>query len=150
MKSFYLTITPDHQIKGEKLFLQAVRSNKPGYYRYDQYSLNKRSNQQNRYVHVCFTLAQKGLYDSGYEKITTPESAKAWYKNHFLKIDAVNEKTGEVYEYVRHTSELSKDEMTEFIDRMRDYSLEFTGVYIPTPEEYLQNIERYDLVSLAS
>lgn len=150
MKSFYLTISPDNQIKGEKLLLQALRSNRPGFYRLDQYSLNKRSNQQNRYVHVCFTLAQKGLYDAGYDKVTTSQAAKDWYKNHFLKIEAVNEKTAEQYDYIRHTSELSKEEMGEFIDRVRDYALEFTGVYIPTPDEYLQNIERYDLVALAT
>ncbi len=35
-----------------------------------------------------------------------------------------------------------------FIDRVRDYALEYTGVYIPTPDEWKQNVQKYDLVSM--
>lgn len=148
MKTIFVEITPDHKIKGENLFMMAFRGLKPGRYRADVFSTNKRSLSQNAYEHVCFTLAQKGLYNAGYEEIKTMEQAKAWYKEQYLTIERPNVKTGELYKVVRRTRDLSKDETTEFIDMVRRDSLEYTGVYIPTPEEWRENLSKYDLVAL--
>lgn len=137
-------------VKGEALLMKAFHRLPKGRYKCSLKSVTKRSLNQNSYIHVCFTLAQKGLYDAGWEYVTTPRKAKDEYKKMFLTIEVVNKHTGEVKPYTRHTSELTKEEMTEFINQVRDYALEYTGVYIPTPEEYKANYKKYDLVTLAA
>lgn len=149
MKEFVVTITQDHQIKGEHLLLKAYRNLKPGRYRNELYCLNKRSLNQNAYEHVVFTLSQKGLYDQGYSEIRTMDDAKLFYKKMFLTYNAYNELTGEEYPVTRSTSELSKDETSVFIDQIREHQLEWCGVHIPTPDEWKQNVNRYDLVGLS-
>lgn len=149
MKEFFVNITHDHQIKGEGLLIRAFKNLKPGRYRCELYSTTKRSLSQNAYEHVCFTLAQKGLYDMGYSEIRTMEDAKDFYKKLFLTVKAVNEQTGEQYEYVRRTRDLDKEENTVFIEQIREHCLEWTGIYIPTPDEYRQQFSKYDLVQLA-
>lgn len=149
MKTFFVDITEDHTIKGEHLLLKAFRNLKKGRYRCDLFATNKRSLNQNAYEHVVFTLTQKGLRDGGYENIRTMEDAKDFYKQLFLTVEAINEQTGELYKVVRRTRDLSVDETSEFIDRIREHQLEWFGNYIPTPEEWKQNIPKYNLVALA-
>ncbi len=149
MIEFITEITQDHTIKGEALFLKALRGVKPGRYRHELYCLNKRSNLQNAYEHVVFTLAVKGLRDMGYGEIRTKEDSKKFYKDLFLTIERPNTQTGELYKVHRHTSELSKDETSNFIEQIREHQLEWAGVNIPTPDEYKATQNRYDLVALA-
>lgn len=149
MKQVHFEVTKEGQLKGEALLLKALKQ-KPGRFRMEIYTLNKRSLPQNNYLHVVFTLAQKGLYGAGYRHITTMQAAKDWFKARHLTVEAVNEQTGEVYKYVRHTSDLPKDEMAVFIDTVRDECLEFLGVYIPTPDEYRNNYSKWDLSTIAA
>lgn len=149
MKEFVVHISADHQIKGEPLLLKALRQQKPGLYRAELYSLNKRSINQNSYLHVVFTLSVKGLRDMGYNEIHDMEDAKDFYKRLYLTIERPNVLTGEVYPVKRKTSLLSKDEATEFIERIREHQLEWGGNYIPTANEYKQNSEKWGLVGLA-
>jgi hypothetical protein len=149
MKEFFVNVTSDHQIKGEHLLLKALKSQKPGMYRAELYSLNKRSLNQNSYLHAVFTLCVKGLRDMGYNEIYDMEDAKTFYKNLYLAYQAPNVMTGEMYPVIRKTSQLSKDEMGVFIDRIRENQLEFGGNYIPTPEEWKQNNEKWSLAGLA-
>ena len=148
MIQFYLDITPEAQVKGEALFLKGLKQQKPGRYRVDLYHLNKRSNLQNAYEHVVFTLAVKGLRDLGYEEIRTMEDAKKFYKDLFLTIEKPNVQTGEMYKVHRSTAELSKDETSNFIEQIREHQLEWAGVLIPTPEQYKEEMQKYHLVSL--
>ncbi len=148
MSQFTIEIK-DNQVVGEALLFKLLRSQKSGRYRCELYSLDKRSLNQNSYMHTVFSIAQKGLYDAGYENIRTPQAAKDFYKQHFLTVETFNKQTGEVYKYIRHTSELPKEEMSFFIEDVRNYSLEYTGCYIPTSDEYLADYNRYDLVALA-
>jgi hypothetical protein len=156
MKEFFIEIvegkkdSSENEIKGEALLLRAYRRLKKGRYRCQLYSTNKRSLNQNSYVHCVFNLARIALYNGGYKHITTMEAAKWWFKERHLKAEAVNEVTGEVYQFIRRTRDLSKDEMSSFIDTVRDECLEFLGTYIPTPDEYKANYNKYDLVTLAA
>lgn len=149
MKTFFIHITQDKEIKGEHLLLKALRSQKPGVYRAELYSMNKRSSQQNRYEHAVFSLCVKGLRDGGYNEIYDLEDAKLFYKQLFLTIERPNVMTGEIYKVLRKTSLLSKDETTEFIDRIREHQLEWFGNYIPTADEYKANQEKWSLAGLA-
>jgi hypothetical protein len=150
LKEFTVTITEDHQIKGEGLLLKAYRNLKPGTYKNQLTSLNRRSLNQNAYIHVVFTLCQKGLLDGGYSEIRTMQDAKDFYKKLFLKpIECVNEQTGEVYEVDQRTSTLTKEEMAVFIQQVLDHQLEWFGNYIPDSNEWKNNINKYDLVGLS-
>jgi hypothetical protein len=101
MKEFFVNVTSDHQIKGEHLLLKALKSQKPGMYRAELYSLNKRSLNQNSYLHAVFTLCVKGLRDMGYNEIYDMEDAKTFYKNLYLAYQAPNVMTGEMYPVIR-------------------------------------------------
>jgi hypothetical protein len=147
MKTIWIEIR-DGNIKGEQLLLKGFRGLNNGVYRADIYSETKRTNQQNKYFHVLFTLLQRGLYDAGYEHINSMEKAKEFIKERFLSYETVNTKTGEVYKAVRGTSELSKDEGIEFIDQVLQWASEYLGCYIPTQEEYLNNKQKWALAAL--
>jgi hypothetical protein len=45
-------------------------------------------------------------------------------------------KRGEQVTYLRSTRELSSEEMTEAIERFRNYSATIAGLYIPSPDEH--------------
>jgi hypothetical protein len=149
MREFFVNVTQDHQIKGENLLLKALKAIKPGLYRAELYGMNKRTLNQNSYLHVVFTLCVKGLRDMGYNEIHDKDDAKDFYKRLFLTIERPNVMTGEVYPVKRKTSQLSKDEATEFIERIREHQLEWGGNYIPTADEWKQNNEKWGLVGLA-
>lgn len=148
MKSIWLEIR-DHKIKGERLFIQAICGQNNGMYRLDMYSETKRTNQQNKYMHVLFTLLQRALYDMGYDNITTKEKAKTFIKELFLTYEAENSMTKEKYKVTRGTSELSKDEGIEFIDKVIKFASEELGFYIPTAEEFSANPVKWSLSALA-
>lgn len=148
MKEFTIEVR-DGVVKGECLMMKLLRSLN-GRFRCELYSLNKRSSQQNKYLHVVFTLCVRGLRDGGYSEIYDMEDAKLFYKRLYLKVTKVNEQTGELYPVLRKTSQLSKDELSIFIDRIRDNQLQFFGNYIPSSEEYNQHYSKWDLAGLAA
>jgi hypothetical protein len=98
---------------------------------------NKRTGQQNRYLHgVLFPELAKALVEAGYEGITA-EMAKEVAKDKFLKISLPNFKagTGEYIEYTKHTSELTTIEMNEFIDSVIRFAAECLNYQIMYPSE---------------
>lgn len=89
----------------------------------------KRTNSQNRYLHVCLGFIAQ---ETGY----TLEEAKSVLKRQFGKF-MVYEKNGE--KFLNSTSHLDTNEITEFIDFIRHTASENLGVYIPTPEQYYED-----------
>lgn len=147
MKTIWYEIN-EQGIVGEFMLLKGLRSQKKGLYRCDIYAETKRTNQQNKYMHVVFTLLQHGLYYAGYEDINTMEKAKDFVKKLFLSYEKENKQTGMKYETVRGTSELSKDEGIEFIERVLQFAAEELGMYIPTVEEFQANPTKWGLAAL--
>jgi hypothetical protein len=90
---------------------------------------NKRSIDQNSYLHVCVGFVAK---ESGY----TMEEAKTTLKREFGSF-LVYEKRGR--KFLRSTSDLDAKECTQFIDFIRNLAMNQFGCYIPTSEEYLTN-----------
>ena len=86
----------------------------------------KRTNQQNRYVHALFSLF--GL-EWGY----TTEEAKTVVKR---ELGCTYEKNG-LY-FLSRTSEMNMKELTEFIDRFRNFSASH-GLYLPSSDEFDTN-----------
>lgn len=90
---------------------------------------SKRSIQQNRWYWMCVDIISKHL---GYSKDEMHEIIK--FK--FLKREKINEQTGEIFEYIKSTTLLNKDEFCEFMDNLIEWSGGIFGISLPMPEIY--------------
>lgn len=88
----------------------------------------KRTKLQNRYLHACLGLMS---VETGY----TIQEIKDLLKQQLSFMVYV--KNG--HKFYRSTASLNTQEMTDFIDFLRAFSLENLGLYIPTSEEYYIN-----------
>jgi hypothetical protein len=91
---------------------------------------SKRSDNQNRYWWACMTLLSKHF---GYTKNEMHEIAKYM----FLKGEKVNETTGEIFEYLRSSTELTKTEFASMTDNLIRWAAEH-GVVLPLPNEQIE------------
>ena len=100
----------------------------------------KRSNQQNKFLHLlCGYLAMETGNTLEYVKeIFYKRTAN---KDIFLRIKD-DELLGKV-EYLRSSATLSQEEFSTSIDRLRDWSSQVAGIYLPSPneDEFLASIE---------
>ena len=85
-----------------------------------------RTNSQNRYVHALFAIF-------GFQFGYTIDEAKATVKR---KLGYIYEKNGTWF--LKKTSLMSTAELSEFIDRFRNYGAS-VGCYLPTAEEFNEN-----------
>lgn len=99
-----------------------------------------RSNQQNRYAHLLM----------GYLAIETGNTLEyvkeVFYKRTANKDIFVRIKDDELLgqtEYLRSSASLSQEEFSTSIDRLRDWSSQVAGIYLPSPneEQFLSSIE---------
>jgi len=88
--------------------------------------VEKRSNSQNRYVHLLFSMF--GAF-FGY----TLEESKVVVKT---ELGCVYEKNG--IKFLKSTGDFNKEEMMEFIEKFRAYS-SMNGCYLPSADEYDYN-----------
>lgn len=103
---------------------------------------SKRSSQQNKYLHVLFTIFKDALNDLGNE--FTMQQVKDLCKRKFLSYDLIDKSTGEVIgEDIRHTSGLNKTEFNEFIESVIRWAADMFHIQLPFPSESLElNFER--------
>jgi len=87
-----------------------------------------RSTQQNRWWWCCVTILSNEL---GYSKDQMHEICK--FK--FLKHELVDEKTGEVFEYLKSTTELTTTEFSTLIESLIQWSAETFNCVLPYPNE---------------
>lgn len=92
----------------------------------------KRSTDQNSYIHVLFNLY---AIEYGY----TLKEAKELIKRNCTLL--IYEKNGQ--EFVKGTSELDVEQMTQFIEWLRNWSAQ-NGCYLPSPDEYRQESNYFD------
>lgn len=90
-----------------------------------------RSIAQNRWYWACVAIISSEL---GYSK----EEVHAIIKFKFLKREKVNEKTGEVLEFIKSTALLTKEDFSEFMEGLINWSGETFGISLPIPEEQLR------------
>lgn len=99
-----------------------------------------RSNQSNRYLHVILSYL-------AIETGNTLDYAKeVFYKRTANKDIFVRIKDDELLgqtEYLRSSASLSQEEFSTSIDRLRDWSSQVAGIYLPSPneEQFLASIE---------
>lgn len=99
-----------------------------------------RSNQQNRYLHLlCGYLAMETGNSLDYVKEVFYK--RAANKDIFVRIKD-DELLGQT-EYLRSSASLSQEEFSVSIDRLRDWSSQVAGIYLPSPneEQLLASIE---------
>lgn len=89
----------------------------------------RRSISQNSYLHVCFSIM---ALETGYNL----EEIKVLLKRTYGE-GMIYKKNG--HKFLRSTADLNKEEITYFIDWLRDFSQKEFDCYIPTSQEYLEN-----------
>lgn len=95
---------------------------------------NKRSNEQNKYYWgVVVPLVKLGLTELG--NLVDTESTHDFIKSEFNYKDVVNKDTGEVKKLPNSTTQLTKSEFSEMIERVKQWSAEWCNIYIPDAGE---------------
>jgi hypothetical protein len=89
------------------------------------------------------TVLQNSLYwvyvtmianELGYDKNEMHEVIK--FK--FMKCEKVNEKTGEVMQYLKSTTDLSKMDFVDLINDLQRWSAESLGIVLPEPGQQIE------------
>ena len=102
--------------------------------------VEKRSLRQNNYLHLILSyLAMETGNSLDYAK-------EIFYKRTANREIFVREKDDELIgrtEYLRSSADLTTEEFSMSIDRLRDWSSQTAGIYLPSPseEEFLASIE---------
>jgi 6-pyruvoyl-tetrahydropterin synthase len=134
-KEVYISIEGG-KIVNKTTFQKALWELKDGRYLVKIEPKKKRTNGQNRYIHgVLFPELKNAFNEAGWDEIRTMEMAKEIAKRRFLTTQIVNEKTGEVMEFVKETSQLSTLEMNVFIDDVIKFAAENLNYQIMYPNE---------------
>lgn len=92
-----------------------------------------RSNQMNKYLHVCISLT---AIEMGYSLDECKTHLKR--KCGFMRY----EKNGEVF--LRHSSKMQSDELGKWIEFIRNYAMINLGLYILDADEYKNNSASID------
>jgi len=87
------------------------------------------------YWGVIIPIVQTGLFDAGYK--VGKEETHEYLKSMFLKVEIVNEQTGEILQSINSTSKLSTVEMMEYFREITTWAAEFLNVEIPEPGEQI-------------
>lgn len=96
----------------------------------------RRSLMQNAYYWgVVVPLVREGLRDAGWQ--FTIEETHELMKAKHLKIEKVNEDTGEIIRSIGSTTDLTTTGMMDYIAAIQQWAAEFIGVTIPDPNEQL-------------
>jgi|GEM_PF-3485061 len=90
-----------------------------------------RTNQQNRYFWLVLTMIGDEI---GMHK----DEVKEIMAFRYLRFETANEKTGEIYERVKSTKELSKLEFISFLDNVIMFASTELGMRIPSPGEAIK------------
>lgn len=98
---------------------------------------SQRSEQQNRYLHLLFTIFTDELNELGNE--FSMQEVKELCKVKFALMDVLNEDTGEVIgQRIKGTSEMNKTELNEFFEKVIRWAADSFGIILPYPNEQLK------------
>lgn len=84
----------------------------------------KRTLPQNSYLHVIFTII--GKYTGN-----DLEEVKEALKREFALVDHINVFTGEIEQVPQNTSKMDTYELSQFIEKVKKWALDFLGLEIP-------------------
>lgn len=98
---------------------------------------SKRSDQQNKYMWgVVIPYLQDGFKNIGYQ--LSKDEVHQFIKSKFNLIEIVNEQTGDTVQVPLSTTQLTKTEFGEYLEKIFQFSAEFLGVVIPSAGEQLE------------
>ena len=89
---------------------------------------SKRSDEQNKFFHSWCNLLAEHL---GYSK----DEMKEILKFKFLKIEEINDMTGEIFTYTKSTAKLNKSEFADFCTEIQDWCMNMFKIKLPLPNE---------------
>jgi hypothetical protein len=135
-REFFVTMR-DGQVVNRNTLKDQIVSLPDGKYIFKIEDKSVRTSNQNRYMHLMFSMIQKGFYDIGYREVRSTEDAKYIMKEMFLKY-TVDNGTGGKIQMVRRTRDLTKEMMAEFIDECIQFAAENLNVVIPAPDEQVK------------
>lgn len=100
-----------------------------------------RTYSQNNYLHLI--LGRFALEYGETLEYVKQVIFKQWVNEDIFKYERVNEKTGEYREAYRSTAQLNTKEMSEAIERFRNYAAMNLDLYLPEPKDlaHLEEIE---------
>lgn len=90
-------------------------------------------NQNAYYWGVVIPMVRAGLHDLGMK--LSRQEVHELLKLKFLKKEIINENTGEVFEYIGGSSELTTTEFMDYIAELQQWSAEYLNIEIPSPNE---------------
>lgn len=131
----------DGRVQNRKPLTVLLQSLKDGRYLLEITKPDKRSLQQNKYLHaVLIPEFRKALNSVGYGEVKTDEQAKLIMKSMFLTRETTN---GEKpVHFVQDTHTLTKEELGILIEEVIQFAAENMNYQIPYPNE--QTILSYD------
>jgi len=128
------------RIMNRPLFDQKISEMKPGMYTISLKIIgNSRTARQNAYMWAIFDVLVHYFREQGYRFDE--------YDIYDLCVGKFNTRpiydptTGETRFVAKGTSKLTTDEFADFIEKIRDWSLEKLDLYIETPDEYYARME---------
>ena len=92
---------------------------------------SQRTVMQNALYWVYVTMIANEL---GYDKNEMHEVIK--FK--FMKCEKINEKTGEVMQYLKSTTDLSKSDFADLISDLQRWAAESLGIVLPEPGQQIE------------
>lgn len=96
-----------------------------------------RSLSQNSYYWaVVVPMVREGLVDRGYR--ISLEAAHEYLKSEFLKVELVNEETGEILPSTGSTKEATTTDFMAYIEDIQRWAAEYLVIYIPSPNEQIE------------
>lgn len=101
-------------------------------------SSGKRSIPQNSYLHLLFTIFKNELNNLGNE-FTMDEVKEMCIHKCSVETEVINKNTGELmFMRKKRTSELSKTEMSDFIESIIRWGADMFNIILPYPNEQIK------------
>lgn len=118
---------------------QYMRSLTEGKYKITISKSDKRTLQQNDWLHAILPDVVKGLRDAGYNDIRTTENAKDFIKSLFFKKEITN--GIETHEIIMGTSETSKLDFASKAEDIIIWAQQYLGIDIAPPNKQFEFFE---------
>jgi hypothetical protein len=124
------------KIRNAKELKDLFRDLKDGKHLVTVKDFRKRSLNQNAYYWgVVVPMVKDGLYQAGFDEVTTNEDAHEMLKQIHLTKRMVSKLSGDVIDLAGSSAKLTIPEFNDYIERICKWAVEYLGVVIPSPEE---------------
>lgn len=138
MTEFILYIDDDG-IKNKAPFIKHFEQLAPGRYKVTSAKSNKRSLQQNAWLHAVLPEILAALRNMGYNQLRTTDDAKLIIKSLFFKKIITN--GIEEIELIEDTSKTSKEVFIERADQIIHWAKDYLGIDIAPPLKKFEMFE---------